>query len=352
LHLTLLAARSALALALLSGAIALLVLGTSRMLPDGGAVAFLSWRDGNSDIYVMDIVRGTLHNLTDNGAINGSFAFAPDGSRIAFESNKDGNTELYVMSVECSGIFIPCGAVHQLTDNETDSRYPVWSPDGQQIAYVYDVSFDNTDNEIYVMDVNSFESRNLTQDPADDNWPSWSPRNHQIAFASNRGGSNEIYVASLDAARLQRLASPQLFYPGLVWSFDGRTIAFAGRHIYLADVNTGDVEQLTQADEAGNDPNWLPGDDEIAFVYYADCCNVILAVNPESGDRRQVFSSGMNQTITSLSLSPDGQRWLFELSDLSLTDDSRTSHIVIVDGSGQNLRQLTSDSSYYPTWWP
>jgi hypothetical protein len=65
-----------------------------------------------------------------------------------------------------------------------------------------------------------------------------------------------------------------------------------------------------------------------------------------------VFSSGMNQTITSLSLSPDGQRWLFELSDLSLTDDSRTSHIVIVDGSGQNLRQLTSDSSYYPTWWP
>ena len=99
---------------------------------DGKRIAFVSDRDGNPEIYVMDTDGGNLQNLTDNPAVDHSPSWSPDGKRIAFVSDRDGNpNEIYVMDTDG-------GNLQNLTNNPADDDGPSWSPDGKHIAFVSD----------------------------------------------------------------------------------------------------------------------------------------------------------------------------------------------------------------------
>ena len=63
---------------------------------------FASERDGNREIYVMNIDGSEQIRLTDNPAVDSDPVWAPDGSRIAFWSRRDGNFEIYVMNADGS----------------------------------------------------------------------------------------------------------------------------------------------------------------------------------------------------------------------------------------------------------
>ena len=68
--------------------------------PDGEKIAFVSNRDGNNEIYVMDTQGGNLKNLSRNAAYDGAPAWSPDGQHIAFISNRDGDWAFYAMDAE------------------------------------------------------------------------------------------------------------------------------------------------------------------------------------------------------------------------------------------------------------
>jgi len=63
-------------------------------LPDGTKIAFTSLRDGNPEIYVMDVDGSNLIKLTDHPEVDGEPAWSPDGTKIAFVSDRDGNSEI------------------------------------------------------------------------------------------------------------------------------------------------------------------------------------------------------------------------------------------------------------------
>ncbi len=86
-----------------------------------GQIAFVSRRDGNSEIYVMNADGSGQTNLTNNPASDTFPAWSPDGSRIAFTSDRDGNQEIYVMNADGSG-------QTPLTNNPETDNSPVWSP--------------------------------------------------------------------------------------------------------------------------------------------------------------------------------------------------------------------------------
>jgi TolB protein len=67
--------------------------------PDSQEVVFLSWRDGNTEIYRLNATNGTLHRLTDHPADDRDPAWSPDGQWIAFISNRDGSYDIYVMDI-------------------------------------------------------------------------------------------------------------------------------------------------------------------------------------------------------------------------------------------------------------
>jgi len=86
--------------------------------PDGRRVAFVSNRDGNAEIYIMDIATRHPLRLTNNPATDTHPTFSPDGQQIAFESERDGQPAIYVMTANGKN-------VQRLTTG-ADAEYPSW----------------------------------------------------------------------------------------------------------------------------------------------------------------------------------------------------------------------------------
>ena len=84
-------------------------------------IAFVSARDGNYNIYAMNIDGTGQTRLTHNPASDWSPAWSPDGTKIAFVSDRDGNLEIYVMNADGAG-------QSPLTDGLQDDFNPVWQP--------------------------------------------------------------------------------------------------------------------------------------------------------------------------------------------------------------------------------
>ena len=83
-------------------------------------IAFVSDRDDNSEIYIMDADGSNLTNLTNNPAVDGFHAWSPDSNKIAFVSDRDDNSEIYVMDADGSNLT-------RLTNNPAEDTLAAWS---------------------------------------------------------------------------------------------------------------------------------------------------------------------------------------------------------------------------------
>ncbi len=122
----------------------------------GNSVVYDSNRNGNLDIWLKsDSDNDKGINVTVSVKTNDSHpALSPDGTRIAFAAKRDGDREIYVMNLEGTN-------ATQLTSNTADDFWPSWSPDGTKIAFSSDL--DGT-LDIWVMDANGANQVNLTPD--------------------------------------------------------------------------------------------------------------------------------------------------------------------------------------------
>ncbi len=227
-------------------------------------IAFMSDRDGNLEIYVMNADGSGVTNLTNNSAGDGFPSWSPDGARIAFVSDRDGNLEIYVMNADGSG-------VTNLTNNSAGDGSPSWSPDGARIAFDSDRD-GNRDMHIYVMNGDGSDVTNLTKNSSLDTHtsPSWSPDGQRIAFESD----GDIYVMNADGSDLTRLTRLIGFSKANMspsWSPDGQRIAFeSNRHgnwdIYVMNPDGSGETKLTKSPANDGSPSWSPDGQHIAFV--------------------------------------------------------------------------------------
>ena len=139
--------------------------------PDGTQVAFTSVRENASgalqagEIYVVGTDRGSIGvNLTQNPAEEGQPSWSPDGSRIAFVSGRDGDDEIYVINADGSD---PINLSR--SPGSIDWR-PMWSSDGTRIAFISDR---DGIPEIYLMDADGSNQVKLVEDSGSADWPSW-----------------------------------------------------------------------------------------------------------------------------------------------------------------------------------
>src|SRR5262245_42932942 len=113
---------------------------------------------------------------------------------LAFDTNRDGDLEIYLLDVDHD-------IALNLTRNRADDTMPVWSPDGSQILFV---STRSRFRNLYVMDADGRNVRRLTNDQYWYNdMPAWSPDGTQIAYQTEVGGDWDIFVMDADGENVR-----------------------------------------------------------------------------------------------------------------------------------------------------
>lgn len=135
--------------------------------PDGRKIAFISDRNGTSDIYVMNADGTNVVDLTNNNnASDFTPIWSPDGKKIVFTSSRDDGSAIYVMNVDGTHL------INLTSSSPAGGRDMVWSPDGTKIAFISD---NNYTSEIYVVDADGTNLIRLTNNDVNDDTPVWSP---------------------------------------------------------------------------------------------------------------------------------------------------------------------------------
>jgi TolB protein len=126
----------------------------STWSPDARRLALISPRDGNEEIYSVDLATGDALNLTHDPARDITPAWSPDGALIAFVSDRDGNDELYVMQSDGND-------VRRLTrtPGATES-FPAWTADGMIVFARFPLSRSRT--RVLVISADGREERRLS----------------------------------------------------------------------------------------------------------------------------------------------------------------------------------------------
>ena len=324
--------RYSLARLILTIVVALSLIPLMVVVDAQGQIAFVSRRDGNPEIYVMDADGGNLQRLTNNADADYQPSWSPDGKRIAFISDRDGHpdripgwftSEIYVMNTDG-------GHPQNLTNSPADDRNPSWSPDGKRIAFQSDRDEPRIAGDIYVMDADGRNPHRLTDHDFDDRDPSWSPDGERIVFSARREGhvenkfaiTYEIYVMDADGGNEQRLTENRKNDESPSWSPDGKRIVFESDRkgqfenydIYVMDGDGGNLQQLTNTCGWDVGPSWSPDGERIAFVSERDGNTEIYVMNADGGNPQNLTNSpggdfGPAWLSSPFSVSPAGKKF-------------------------------------------
>jgi len=203
--------------------------------PDLTKVLFSTVTAPNArNIQVMDVTTGTVTTLFDHSpqSYDSAPAWSPDGRQIAFESNLDGDWEIFVMNADGTN-------VRQLTHNTLRDEGPAWSPDGKQLAFSrgdHDLALD-----IWTMNADGANARQHTTYPGRDESPDWGVNPGPAAV----GGT----VPATLQLTLEPATSFGAFSPGVTRDYTATTVADV--------ISTAGNATLSVADTTGVVPGHL-----------------------------------------------------------------------------------------------
>jgi tricorn protease-like protein len=228
-----------------------------------GGLLFHSNREGNYDIYALDLETGKAKRLTDSPANEVEPALSPDGTHIAFARarlNPRGQ-DIYVMNTDGTN---PKRITFM---DESIAMCPDWSPDGSQIIFY---ATRESHFHLFVVSAEGGEISELAGGPTNDMMPTWSPDGTKIAFSSDRDGRSELYVMNADGSNPQRLTDSLGNDWRPRWHPDGKSIVFQSDEtgnweIYRINTETMESKQLTSDGVDSEMPSW---NRDGSLVYY------------------------------------------------------------------------------------
>ncbi len=181
-------------------------------MPDGRLV-FASDRDGDENIYLMDLESGHLTQLTHfTGGRTGGPSPAGDGRRIAYSSNRMFSWQVYVLEIES-------GDIERITGPLPGKCNPAWNPVRDRIAYMSGGDLIGTD--LRTMAPDGSDGHAVGSGESDNQDPQFSEDGSRMVWVTDRHGNWEIYEGTADARNERRVSStpgderhPDLFLAG------------------------------------------------------------------------------------------------------------------------------------------
>ena len=162
---------------------------------DGSKIAFMSNRDGNPEIYVMNRDGSNVRRITNHPMADTTPTWSPSGNQIAFTSDRSGTPQIYVVNLDGTGLV--------RISQESNCDRATWSPPPlNQIAYA---SRSGGGYEIRLFDFNERTSTVITDGIGSNESPAFAPNGRHIAFVSDRSGTPQIYTVARDGSDLKQI---------------------------------------------------------------------------------------------------------------------------------------------------
>jgi len=255
-------------------------------------IAFVSGRDGNDELYMMDYDGANQTRLTFNAVMDYMPAWSPDGKRLVYTSYQKLTAGLYILDIY-EGRRTPVSL-------KGGNYSPSWSPDGKKIAFS---STMDGNMEIYVatLDGTNISLKRLTFNAAIDTAPSWSPTGRQIVFVSDRGGTPQIYTMDAEGSNVQRVSfGGSNHNDSPAWSPVGDRIVYVARvenifDLYVLNLRSQQIMKLTESNARNESPNWSPDGRHIVFTSNMKGSLQLFAIDFDGANLRQLTTKGQNK---------------------------------------------------------
>ena len=182
------------------------------------------------------------------------------GGKIVYAAGADANNpNIFVMDADGSN-------ARQLTNLPGFNGYPAWSPDGKRVAFTANPKRENFGWRVFVMNADGSNLTPVTNFSS--TLAHWSPDGKQLVFESDRDvttpGVPEIYSVNADGSNPVRLTNAPTFVDAMPrWSPDGKRIAFwsnrdGNPEIYVMNADGSNVTRLTNNPANDDFPAWSP----------------------------------------------------------------------------------------------
>ena len=157
--------------------------------PDGQSLAYVSFENRLPSVYVQYLKTGERKRVSARAGVNQAPAWSPDGKKLALTlSTRDGNLDIYVLDVDTQSLV-------RITDDPGIDTEPQWSKDGQHLYFTSDRA---GGPQIYRVGVqNGDKPRRLTFQGSYNARPRLSPDESQLAFVTQNEGAYHIAVMDL-----------------------------------------------------------------------------------------------------------------------------------------------------------
>jgi TolB protein len=220
--------------------------------PDGTRIAYVSFEQGRSMVFVHNLVDGTRRILSSYDGINSAPAWSPDGKRLALALSKDGVSQIYVMDADGSGLV-------RLTNSNAIDTEASFSPDGKYILFTSDRG---GSPQIYRMSASGTNVERMTFEGGYNVTPRYSPDGKSFAYIQRNQARYTLALMDL-STRQSVILSDSSLDGSPAFAPNGRLILYAsivGGHGILAAVSSdGRIKQKISASAQDvREPAWGP----------------------------------------------------------------------------------------------
>lgn len=258
-------------------------------------------------------------------------------TQIAYASNRGGHWEIWLMDWDGAN-------QRQITTHGTLSILPSWSPDNDRMVYT---SFAKGTSDMYIVNRRGGGRIRLNTGLNLNTSAAFSPVGNDVAFVGSVSGNPDIYLIRDDGTNIRRLTTTSSIESTPEWSPNGRQISFtSGRsgspQIYLMDAEGTNVRRISYDGDWNDDATWSPEGERIAYTSRVNGRFQIRFANLASGETRILAGQGSNEQPT---WSPDGQWIAFQ------SNRGGKWQVYRMRADGSDLLQLTfNGENKEPDW--